>query len=38
MAKGYLKNGQTYRDLDAMTAQRMLASPAKIIGILEGIK
>ena len=38
MAKGYLKSNQTYRDLDAMTAQRMLASPAKIIGILEGIK
>lgn len=38
MAKGYLKAGQNYRDLDAMTAQRMLASPAKIIGILEGIK
>lgn len=38
MVKGYLKQGQTYRDLDAMTAQRMLASPAKIIGILEGIK
>lgn len=38
MVKGYLKQGQTYRELDAMTAQRMLASPAKIIGILEGIK
>ncbi len=38
MVKGYLKQGQNYRDLDAMTAQRMLASPAKIIGILEGIK
>ena len=38
MVKGYLKQGQTYRDLDAMTAQRMLASPAKIIGILEGVK
>ena len=38
MAKGYLKSNQNYRDLDAMTAQRMLASPAKIIGILEGIK
>lgn len=38
MVKGYLKQGQTYRDLDAMTAQRMLASPAKIVGILEGIK
>jgi hypothetical protein len=38
MTKGYLKTGQSYKDLDAMTAQRMLASPAKIIGILEGIK
>lgn len=38
MTKGYLKAGQSYKDLDAMTAQRMLASPAKIIGILEGIK
>ena len=38
MTKSYLKAGQSYRDLDAMTAQRMLASPAKIIGILEGIK
>lgn len=38
MAKGYLKSSQNYRDLDAMTAQRMLASPAKIIGILEGVK
>lgn len=38
MTKGYLKSGQSYKDLDAMTAQRMLASPAKIIGILEGIK
>lgn len=38
VTKGYLKNGQTYRDLDAMTAQRILASPAKIVGILEGIK
>jgi hypothetical protein len=38
VTKGYLKAGQSYRDLDAMTAQRILASPAKIVGILEGIK
>jgi hypothetical protein len=36
--KGYLRNGQNYRDLDAMTAQRFLASPSKMIGILEGLK
>ncbi|NDF27694.1 MAG: hypothetical protein EB153_09145 [Nitrosopumilaceae archaeon] len=33
--KGYLKNGQTYKDLDAMTAQRLIASPSKIITILS---
>lgn len=38
ITKGYLKNNQTYRDLDAMTAQRILAAPDKIIGILNGIK
>jgi len=38
ISKGYLEKGKTYHDLDAMTAQRILASPAKLIGILEGIK
>ena len=36
--KGYIKAGQSYRDLDAMTAQRILATPEKIVGILEAIK
>lgn len=36
--KNYLKEGQGYRDLDAMTAQRILANPGKIIGILEGLE
>lgn len=35
--KKYIKAGQTYHDLDAMTAQRILGNPAKIIGILEGL-
>jgi hypothetical protein len=35
--KKYIRNGQTYRDLDAITAQRILGNPAKIIGILEGL-
>ena len=35
--KGYLRAGQTYHDLDAMTAQRVLSNPTKIIGILEGL-
>jgi len=38
VSKGYLKNGQNYRDLDAMTAQRILAAPDKIIGILQTVK
>ena len=38
IGKGYLSNGQTYRDLDAMTAQRLLASPAKMINALEATK
>lgn len=37
VSKGYLNKGQSYRELDAMTAQRILASPAKVIGILEGL-
>lgn len=36
--KKFLRAGQTYRDLDAMTAQRILAQPSKIIAILEGIR
>jgi len=36
--KGYIKAGESYRDLDAMTAQRILAAPDKIIGILETVK
>jgi hypothetical protein len=35
--KKYLKEGQSYIDLDAMTAQRILSNPSKIIGILEGL-
>jgi hypothetical protein len=38
VTKGYLRAGQTYRDLDAMTAQRILANPSKILTILEGIR
>lgn len=37
LKKNYIKAGQTYRDLDAMTAQRFLANPGKLIGILEGL-
>lgn len=33
----YIKPGQSYKDLDAMTAQRILSNPAKIIGILQGL-
>ena len=36
--KKFLRVGQTYRDLDAMTAQRILTQPSKIIAILEGIR
>ena len=36
--KKLLKAGQTYRDLDAITAQRVLSNPSKIVGILEGLK
>jgi hypothetical protein len=36
IGKKYLQPGQTYCDLDAMTAQRILANPYKIISILEG--
>lgn len=35
--KKLLREGQTYKNLDAMTAQRVLSNPAKIVGILEGI-
>jgi len=35
--KKLLKEGKNYRDLDAMTAQRILSNPTKIIGILEAI-
>jgi hypothetical protein len=38
LEKKYLKAGQTYRDLDAITAQRVLGNPAKMIGILEGLR
>lgn len=37
IGKGYIKQGATFRDLDAMTAQRVLSNPGKIIGILEGL-
>lgn len=36
--KKFLRAGQTYHDLDAMTAQRILAQPAKIIGIVSEIR
>ena len=36
--KKLLKEGQTYKNLDAMTAQRVLGNPAKIISILEGLR
>jgi hypothetical protein len=35
--KKLIKDGKTYRDLDAMTAQRIMSNPSKIVGILEGI-
>lgn len=35
--KKYIRPGQNYRDLDAITAQRILSNPGKIIGILEGL-
>jgi hypothetical protein len=35
--KKLLREGQTYKNLDAMTAQRVLSNPSKIVGILEGI-
>lgn len=38
ISKKYIKEGQTYRDLDAMTAQRFLANPSKMIGRLEGLE
>jgi hypothetical protein len=36
VSKGFIKDGQTYQNLDAMTAQRILANPSKIVTILEG--
>lgn len=36
--KKYLREGQSYIDLDAMTAQRILSNPSKILGILEALK
>lgn len=33
--KKYLKEGQSYIDLDAMTATRILSNPSKILAILE---
>ena len=36
--KKYIKVGQTYRELDAMTAQRVLGNPSKMISILEGLR
>lgn len=35
--KKLLREGLTYKSLDAMTAQRILSNPSKIVGILEGI-
>jgi hypothetical protein len=35
--KKLIKEGQTYKNLDAITAQRILSNPSKIVGILEGI-
>jgi hypothetical protein len=35
--KKLLKEGTTYKNLDAMTAQRVLSNPTKIVGILEAI-
>ena len=36
--KKLIKEGQTYKNLDAITAQRILSNPAKITGILEALK
>lgn len=36
--KRYIKEGQSYKELDAITAQRILSNPQKIITILEGLK
>jgi hypothetical protein len=36
--KKLIKEGQTYKNLDAMTAQRVLSNPAKIVAILDGLK
>lgn len=36
--KKLIKEGKTYRDLDAMTAQRVLSNPTKILAILDGLK
>jgi hypothetical protein len=36
--KKLIKEGQTYHSLDAITAQRVLSNPAKIVAILEGLK
>ncbi len=36
--KKLIKEGQTYHNLDAITAQRVLSNPAKIVAILEGLK
>jgi hypothetical protein len=36
--KKLIKEGKTYRDLDAMTAQRVLGNPSKMISILEGLR
>jgi hypothetical protein len=38
IAKSYLKSGENFLSLDAMTATRILANPSKIISILEGLK
>ena len=35
--KKLIKEGQTYKNLDAITAQRILSNPSKIVGILEGL-
>lgn len=35
--KGYIKQGQSYINLDAMTAQKILSNPSKILGILESL-
>jgi hypothetical protein len=33
---GYIKDGQTYKDLDAMSAQRLLDNPAKFVSRFNG--